>query len=64
MSTRPDKRPKPGEKKLRDRVLHYGWRPDELIWLRDHFPDLSHELRALIDVRLRELEVARSTVTR
>jgi hypothetical protein len=54
VSTKTKERLKPGDKKLRDRLKHYGWRREELLWLRAQREDWPHELLALIDARLRE----------
>jgi hypothetical protein len=46
---------KPGDQRLRDRLKHFAWRREELIWLKSHHPALPDELQVLIDARPREL---------
>jgi hypothetical protein len=53
--TTTQKRLKAGDQWLRDRLKHFAWSREELIWLKTHHPALPNELRVLIDARLREL---------
>ena len=49
-----EKRLSPGDQRLKDRLKYFAWRREELLWLKNHRPDLPSELRVLIDARLRE----------
>ena len=55
MSTKAEKRLSTGDKRLKEKIVHYAWRREELLWLKRQRPDLPHELLTLIDARLRGL---------
>jgi hypothetical protein len=54
VSAKAEKRLSTGDKRLKEKIVHYAWRREELLWLKRQ-PDLPHELLTLIDARLHGL---------